>query len=103
MKESIIEFAESAKNFAYLIPAFIGGVVDFMNQVQRGDKRWSLFGFASHMLSAVFFGWFAGAVAFEFGYSPNMIAASGGLGGFLGVRLADLVISRFLKIDRRAS
>ena len=93
--------SESLRDFGYLIPAAIGGLVDYLNQLQRGCKRWSVGGFVGHMLSAWFFGWLAGTIVSAFGYGPDFVAASGGMGGFLGVRLADLIIYKIFKVDRR--
>ena len=36
-----------------------------------------------------------------FGYGPGMIGAAGGMGGFLGVRVADLIVYGIIKADRR--
>lgn len=101
MRELFQNLLDSISNAAYILPAIAGGIVDYLNQIQRGDKNWSIIGFLVHMLSALFFGWFAGSLAAEMGYSSNIIASCGGLGGFLGVRLADLVIYRVFKIDQR--
>lgn len=69
-----------------------GGVVDYLNQLSRGERKWSLAGFAVHILSAVFFGYLAGSVATGLGYPPGICHSLGGLGGFLGTRLADLAL-----------
>jgi hypothetical protein len=93
--------AQMADSISYWLPALAGGVVDYLNQLQRGSKTWSIAGFLIHLLSAVFFGWVTGTVTGGFDYSPNVVAAAGGMGGFLGVRIADLVTYRFMNIDRR--
>lgn len=93
--------SDFVRDFGYLIPAAVGGLVDYLNQLQRGKKHWSLLGFIGHMASALFFGWLAGTLLFGFGYSEHLIAASGGMGGFLGVRLADLIVYKIFKVDRR--
>lgn len=85
----------------YWLPALIGGVVDYLNQVQKGDKRWSLLGFVLHLFSAVFFGWLAGLAVQGLGYNSPMVGAAGGVAGFLGIRMADLVAHRFMGVDRR--
>ena len=89
-----------AESMGYWLPALIGGIVDYFNQLQRGDKTWSVFGFAIHLMSAVFFGWITGIAIADFGYEQGIVAASGGMGGFLGVRVADLITYKFMSIDR---
>ncbi len=84
----------------YWAPALIGGLVDYANQVMRGDKKWSLTGFCVHIGSAMFFGWIAGMAAQGLDHKPGMIGAAGGMGGFLGVRLADLAIYSVAKIAK---
>ena len=98
MEKFIGQVVESA---GYWLPALMGGVVDYCNQVQKGEKKWSIYGFGVHLLSAVFFGWLTGVAMGDFGYGAGVIAASGGIGGFLGVRVADLITYRFMKEDRR--
>lgn len=92
-----------ADTLQYWLPALAGGIVDYMNQIQRGSKKWSIYGFLVHLVSAVFFGWLIGMAAAGLSYAPSLVAAAGGMGGFLGVRVADLVTYRFIKIDRRTS
>jgi hypothetical protein len=94
-------FAQFYDAFVHLLPPLAGGVVDYLNQLQKGGKRWSLKGFAVHLLSAVFFGWMVGAAAGGLGYEVSTVAAAGGMGGFLGVRFADLITYKFMNIDRR--
>lgn len=84
-----------------IIPAFLGGVVDYVNQVQNGSKSWSWIGFLIHLVSAVFFGWVSGAIAAGLGYGVHLVAASGGIGGFLGVRVADLITWKIFGKERR--
>ena len=84
-----------------ILPALAGGIIDYINQVYSGTKTWSACGFAIHISSAVFFGWVCGSGAAGLGYGPNIIAAIGGIGGFLGVRVADLIQTRVLDIERR--
>lgn len=90
------------ENVFYWLPALIGGIVDYFNQIQRGDKKWSYIGFFIHLLSAVFFGWLVGLAANGFGYNANLVGAAGGMGGFLGVRIADLLTYRLMNVDRRS-
>jgi hypothetical protein len=73
------------------IPAFAGGIVDYLNQLQKGTKKWSCFSFMTHVSSALFFGWVCGSIASGMNYSVDIVASSGGMGGFLGVRVADLL------------
>jgi len=101
MKEMLADLVEQLRSLAYIIPAAFGGFIDYLNQVQRKSKHWSCMSFLTHMLSALFFGWMAGVIAAEAGYSASVIAASGGFGGFLGVRLADLIIYSVMKVNRR--
>ncbi len=101
MKEMLAEVVELFRSLVYLIPAAFGGFIDFLNQVQRGAKTWNCMSFITHMLSALFLGWLARVFAAESGYTHGIIAASGGFGGFLGVRLADLVIYNLMKVNRR--
>ena len=60
-----------------------------------------MYGFTVHLLSAVFFGWVCGSIAAGLGYGVHVISASSGIGGFLGVRVADLVTWRLMGEDRR--
>lgn len=91
--EKIVHFLTEA--LQYIIPAVIGGIIDYLNQIQKGSKKWSITSFVVHLLSAVFFGWFVGTVVASLGYDAGLVAAAGGAGGFLGIRTADLIASRF--------
>ncbi|MCP4930329.1 MAG: hypothetical protein GY918_14870 [Gammaproteobacteria bacterium] len=73
------------------VPAFIGGLIDYFNQLHKGTKAWSIFGFLMHLSSAFFFGWLCGLTAAGAGYTEDVVYAAGGMGGFLGVRVIDLV------------
>lgn len=84
-----------------VLPALLGGIVDYINQIQDGEKSWSWCGFLIHIISAVFFGWLCGAIAAGMGYGIHIIAATGGIGGFLGVRVADLITWKVFGADRR--
>lgn len=100
MKDALRQLIESS-GFWFWIPALIGGTIDYLNKIHRGDKRWSVGGFVVHLSSALFFGWIAGTLAGGLGYDMNIVAACGGMGGFFGVRMADLIAYRFMKIERR--
>lgn len=88
MKQLLSQIVATA---IYWAPPLVGGIVDYVNQLVRGDKHWSLGEFCVHVGSAVFFGWLSGMAAQGLGYEAGLIGAAGGMGGFLGVRLADLV------------
>lgn len=98
MWSSFIAFVNA--KYAILMPALIGGLVDYLNQIQNGKRTWNLIDLSIHLLSALFFGWAAGVLAAEMQYSKDMISAAGGAGGFLGVRLADMFIYKMFG-DRR--
>ena len=98
MEKFIGQVVDSAVHW---LPALIGGFVDYCHQVQKGEKKWSIYGFCLHLLSAVFFGWITGIAIGDFGYNDGVIAASAGIGGFLGVRVADLITYKFMGIDQR--
>lgn len=100
MKNLLGQLADS---IGYWLPPLAGGVVDYLNQVQQGNKKWSIFGFIVHLLSAVFFGWLIGSVAGGLEYQASVVAAAGGMGGFFGVRVADLIAFRFMNLERRAA
>lgn len=94
-------FAHINEILVSIIPAFLGGVVDYVNQIHNGAKSWSPLGFIVHIVAAVFFGWICGAIAAGLEYNSNIIAATGGIGGFLGVRVADLIQWKIIGKDRR--
>ena len=83
--------SQSLDAISTILPAILGGLIDYINQLQRGRKVWSILGFLIHFSSAIFFGWMSGTLAEGLGYTPDVVAASGGMGGYLGVRLADLL------------
>jgi len=89
-----------AKKGAILVPAFVGGLVDYLNQLQTGRKQFRVGGLMIHLFSALFFGWAVGVSAAALGYSADLVSVAGGAGGFLGVRVADLV-SIWVSGDRR--
>jgi uncharacterized membrane protein len=101
MKESIVELFEQCKSLVYLLPAAIGGLVDYMNQVQNGKRKWQFFQFCIHIFSAAFFGWMVGSFVAELGYQQGFSSAAAGFGGFLGVRVADLLIYKLFGKERR--
>ena len=98
MEKFIGQVVESAGAW---LPGVIGGLIDYLNQIMRGEKKWSIFSFAVHIVSAGFFGWMTGTLAGGMDYSGDIILASCGLGGYLGVRVADLVTYKFIGIDQR--
>lgn len=79
------------------IAALVGGVLDYANEIRRGSKSWSLIGFTLHCSSAVFFGWVVYSLAGHFGYGGDAAGAAAGLGGFMGTRCADILVSLFPK------
>ncbi len=85
----------------YVLPPLLGGIVDYLNQLQAGTKHWDWSEFIVHLVSAVFFGWLTGLLAGGLGYDVEIVAAAGGMGGFLGVRIADLVTYRLMNVERR--
>lgn len=92
--------AALAKKGAILIPALMGGLVDYLNQLQAGRKSYKFSGLLIHLVSALFFGWAVGVSAAELSYSKDFVSVAGGAGGFLGVRVADLV-AIWISGDRR--
>ena len=93
--------AHAWETIGLIIPALIGGVVDYLNQINNGKKSRSFFGFVVHGFSAMFFGWLAGSITMSLGYTEvHTISAAGGFGGFMGVRLSDLII-RLIGVERR--
>ena len=78
-----------------IVPALIGGVVDYANQVIRGLREFQAMELFVHLLSAAFFGWMIGTTASGLGHVDSIVAAAGGLGGFLGVRIADIIVYKF--------
>jgi len=85
------------KELYLILAALCGGVVDYANQIYSGDKAFSVMSMLIHLLSAVFFGWVVGTAASGFGYGEDIIRGAGGLGGFLGVRVADILTIRLKK------
>ena len=98
MEKLLVQVVESAGAW---LPGIMGGVVDYLNQLARGEKKWSIYGFAVHLFSAGFFGWMTGTLVGGMNYDSGIVAASCGLGGFLGVRVADLITYKFMGIDQR--
>lgn len=87
MKALISQLFDTA---GYVVPALLGGIIDYVNQLQSGRKSWAWTEFLVHLASAVFFGWLTGLTAGGLDYSVQIVAAAGGMGGFLGVRIADM-------------
>ena len=94
-------FKTVVEQYGLHIAITIGGVVDYVNQVQRGDKCWNVMGFIIHLLNAVFFGWAVATLASGYEYNIEVVKVSGAVGAFLGVRVADLLTYKILG-DRRA-
>lgn len=99
MKSEFLQFIDSAA--PYFAPV-VGGLVDYVNQISKGVRRWNFLGFIVHLASALFFGWVIGKAASGLGYESDLILAASGFGGFMGVRVADLISYKFLG-DRRRS
>ena len=74
-----------------LLAAGAGGLIDWINQVHKGSKKRTLGGLLIHLLSALFFGWAAGRLASGIGYPTDIVYAASGIGGYFGVRVADLI------------
>lgn len=98
MKALLSQLLESA---GYILPALLGGLIDYVNQLQSGRKSWAWGEFMVHLSSAVFFGWLTGLTASGLGYSVEIVAAAGGMGGFLGVRVADVATHRLAGMGKR--
>jgi len=73
------------------IAPFVGGLLDYWHQVQTGQRKPTLWSFVLHVGMAMFFGWICGLCAKGGGWGYEWSLAAAGLGGFLGVRLADLL------------
>ena len=102
MKEMIDQAAITAlASLKPLIPGAFGGVVDYLNKLQKGERHWSFVGFLVHLVSAMFFGWILFEVAIGWGYDGHLAGALSGLGGFLGTRVADLAQSIINKYTGR--
>ena len=97
MKTLIEPLLRMLSQFELWVPAAVGGFVDYINQVQRGSRQWEYFGFIVHLVSAIFFGWMTGMLAGGLEYDTQVVAAAGGIGGFLGVRIADLIVTMVKK------
>ena len=98
MKALLSQLLESA---GYILPALLGGIIDYINQLQSGRKTWAWTEFAVHLASAVFFGWLVGLMASGLDYDVQIVAAAGGMGGFFGVRVADVVAHRLTATGKR--
>lgn len=71
-------------------PSVMGGALDYFRQIQTGEKMWSLASLLLHLNMAAFFGAICWAITTGLGYEGLIAGAASGLGGFLGVRVADL-------------
>lgn len=92
MDKYLAELAEATK---FWLPALIGGLVDYTNQVVRKTKRRGLVVGVTHIATAVFFGWMSATLVTGLDYAYDVAAASGGLGGYMGLRTAELLSKRF--------
>lgn len=99
MKSLLEPLLQFFRDYELLIPAAVGGLVDYMNKLYRGSSVWSVVGFFVHLSSAIFFGWLTGSLVEGLNYEHQTVAAAGGIGGFLGTRVADLAVA----LTRRAS
>lgn len=95
------KFSQFLSDFAIYAPAILGGLVDYINQLSTGKRRWSALGFCVHIMSAGFFGWLIGMTASGLEYDIQLVSASSGMGGFLGVRVADLIVHKLTKTERK--
>lgn len=82
----------------FLLTAFVGGAVDYANQLSAGTKTWRAVGFVVHVATACFFGWLFAKVTTGFGYDTNLVGAAAGMGGFLGTRAFDLLMTAFNRV-----
>lgn len=78
------------RELGFWLTGIAGGLVDYFNQVNRNERKWSIFGLIVHLSSAVFFCFIVGKIALGLHYSPEIALGVGGLGGFFGTRVADL-------------
>ena len=100
MKALLDPLLQFFRDYELLIPAAIGGLVDYINQLYRKTNVWSIVGFCVHLSSAVFFGWLTGSLVGGLDYSAQAVASAGGIGGFLGTRVADLTVAVVSKIAK---
>ncbi len=96
-KEAVSLAAVAWKNVIELlpvmVPAFIGGLLDYARQIQQKIRKFNIAALCLHCAAAIFFGWVVNTWTVELGYSVEAAKASGGVGGWIGVRFADLIIS----------
>ena len=93
MKTLLEPLLQFFRDYELIIPAAVGGLVDYMNQLYRKTSVWSIIGFCVHLSSAIFFGWLTGSLVEGLDYSHQAVASAGGIGGFLGTRVADLAVA----------
>lgn len=94
MQELIDALQES---FWWCVAALTGGIIDWLNQTQKGTKDTSFTGLFVHLASALFFGWVAGNLAGAYvalyaggvKEGDGLIGAAGALGGYMGIRFID--------------
>ena len=99
MKPFLEPIMQFFRDYELLIPAAAGGLVDYMNKLYRGTSVWSVLGFFVHLASAIFFGWLTGSLVEGLDYSHQAVASAGGIGGFLGTRVADLAVAVTSKLS----
>lgn len=78
----------------------VGGVLDYLNQLMSGKRRWEFLSFVLHSVTATFFGWAAIWITLGLGYEYHMAGGVAGLGGFLGTRTID-IIQKFVASRRK--
>jgi hypothetical protein len=72
------------------LPALAGGLVDYLYQIRRGAKKHGCEAIAAHLVSAAFFGWLVHGSGAALGYGGEWGGPLAGIGGYLGVRVADM-------------
>ena len=95
---TVVDMARATIDFLFTdtlvwVYAAIGGVCDYLNQLRSGKKRWSAVGCVLHISTACFFGWMLSRFTTGLGYSPDIVGAAAGMGGFLGTRVAEIAQS----------
>lgn len=91
------EITDLAKNAWFWLIPLAGGVADYILQMQRGVKpraplKVVLASLGMHLFVAMFFGCLLVLVCGALGYTDVLaFGAAGGAGGFLGVRVVDLL------------
>lgn len=76
----------------WLGPSLAGGLADYLSQVKRGSTRGTFTGMLVHLFAAGFVGWMVGDFILAAGYGREFYSVSCGIGGLLGVRVAEVVL-----------